>query len=102
MKVDLRREAKDRPCQARIPNHCNGNSETVVLGHANKKSMFGAGMGSKVPDIFGGYICSGCHDVIDGRSTTTWTENQILVWFYEAIFRTQNILLNENKLKIGE
>jgi hypothetical protein len=57
-------------------------------------------MGMKPPDIFGSWACSSCHDVIDGRQTTGWTENQILVWFYEGVFRTQKILLDEGKIGV--
>ncbi|MGV3346389.1 nuclease domain-containing protein, partial [Enterobacteriaceae bacterium LUAb1] len=31
--ANLRKEAKGRECQVRIPGICNGNSETVVLAH---------------------------------------------------------------------
>jgi hypothetical protein len=98
--MDLRKLAQGRECQAMIPNHCNHNPETTVLAHPNKKSLFKAGMGMKPPDEYGAWICSDCHDVIDGRRTTAWTDNQVLVWFYEAVFRTQQILVDEGKLWI--
>jgi len=98
--VNLRKEAKDRECQVNILDHCNNNPDTVVLAHPNNKRLFKCGMSMKVPDIFGAYCCSSCHDVIDGRQTTGWTDAQILIWFHEGIFKTQHILLDEGKIKI--
>lgn len=101
--MNPREEARGKECQIRIPGVCNGNNETVVLCHLNNKRLFGVGTGQKVPDIFGAWGCSACHDVVDGR--TMWTEcedraAELLVdkQFYEGVFRTQNILLNEGKI----
>lgn len=101
--MDLRKEAKGRQCQIRIPGVCSGNSETVVLCHLNQKSLFGVGMGQKVPDIFGAWGCGDCHGAVDcGNVIHTpygWIElAEINVLFYEGVFRTQNILLKEGKL----
>ena len=85
----------------RIPGVCNGNPETTVLAHVNEKRLVGAGMGSKVPDIFGAWACSDCHDVLDGRhNTIEATGRAVKIFHYEGVFRTQNILLLEGK--IGE
>ena len=98
MTKNLREEAKGRDCCVRIPGICNKNPETVVLAHLNNKRLFGVGVGQKVPDLFGAWACSACHDVIDGRVPTGWPDLQVLVWFYEGCFRTQNILLQEGKI----
>ena len=97
--MNLRKLAKGRECMIRIPGVCNGNRETTVLAHLNNKRVFGVGIGQKVPDIFGSHCCSDCHDVLDGRVSTGWTETQLLVWFYEGVFRTQNQLLKEGLIK---
>jgi len=96
--INLRREAKDRDCTVMIPDVCNRNPETTILAHPNNKRLFMCGMGMKPPDEFGAYCCSACHDVVDGRQVTGWTDNQVLVWFYEGVFRTQQILMKEGKL----
>jgi hypothetical protein len=101
MKVDLRKEAKGRPCMVML-DVCNRNSETTVLAHLNNKRLFRCGMGMKVPDIFGAWACSSCHDVLDGRQKGHYTEDKLYIEHMEGVFRTQNILLNENKIKIGE
>ena len=105
MKHKLRLEAKGRECQIRIPDVCNGNSETVVLCHLNNKGMFNAGTGMKSSDIFAAWGCSACHDVVDNRASWDdasgyFSPQEIQAMFYEGVFRTQNILLNEGK--IGE
>jgi hypothetical protein len=98
-KINLRREAKGRECLVRIPSVCNGNPETTVLAHLNNKALFGAGMGLKVPDMFGAWACSDCHDVCDGRKDTpSFTGNEIYEMHVEGVLRTQNQLLKEGKL----
>ena len=96
--MNLRKEAKGRECTIRLPGVCNGNSETVVLCHLNNKRLFGVGTGQKVPDMFGAWGCSACHDVVDGRKNAHFCEDIIREMFYEGVFRTQNILLKEGKL----
>ena len=100
MAINLRKEAKGRECQIRIPGVCNGNNETVVLCHLNNKRLFGVGTGQKVPDMFGAWACSACHDHVDGRGNISlhdkFTKDLLHM---EGVFRTQNVLLSENKLK---
>ncbi len=98
MGKNLRKEAKGRECQVRIAKKCSGR-ETTILAHINKKSLVGAGIGMKPPDIFGSHCCAACHDILDGRNTATlhpWWELEIAM--YEGMIRTQNILLAEGKL----
>ena len=88
-----RKEARDRDCQVRLPLHCNFDSDTTVLAHKN-----GGGMGMKALDIHGAWCCSSCHDVIDNRVKTELEREDVILSFYEAIFRTQEILIREDKL----
>ncbi len=97
--MDLRKEARGRECQVRIGGVCNYDPETTVLAHMNTKTLFGCGTGQKVPDVLGAWACSACHDVIDGRvQTKEYDYTEILVWFWEGVFRTQNELRKEGKL----
>jgi hypothetical protein len=91
----LRKSAKGRECQIRIPGVCNFNPETTVLCHLN-----GGGMGMKHPDLFGAFGCSACHDEIDGRRETLRDPLNTRMDFYEAVFRTQSIWLKEGLIKI--
>ena len=97
-KHPLRAEAKGRECQIRIPGVCNKNPETTVLAHLNNKGLFGVGVGQKVPDIFGAWACSACHNVVDGRTNSCWVNSVVAVMHMEGVFRTQNILLQEGKI----
>ncbi|HGN0358339.1 TPA: nuclease domain-containing protein, partial [Proteus mirabilis] len=51
--ANLRKEARGRECQIRIPGVCNGNSETVVLAHYRMSGICGTGI--KPNDIFGAW-----------------------------------------------
>lgn len=91
----LRKSARGRECQIRIPGVCNGNPETTVLCHLN-----GAGMGMKHPDLFGAFGCSSCHDEVD-RRTTTYDYVSVRHDHLEAVIKTQAIWLKEGLIKCG-
>jgi len=63
---DLRKAARGRECQVRIPGVCNGNSETSVLAHIRLAGLCGTGI--KPPDLIATIACSSCHDEIDRRT----------------------------------
>lgn len=90
----LRESARGRDCQIRIPSVCSGNPETVVLCH-----LPGGGMGGKMPDLFGAFGCQSCHDAVDGRSAAPYPSPTLKRWFYEGVFRTQEIWLAEGLIK---
>ncbi|HBA8604909.1 nuclease domain-containing protein, partial [Escherichia coli] len=41
--ADLRKAARSRECQVRIPGVCNGNPETSVLAHIRLTGLCGTG-----------------------------------------------------------
>ncbi|MBU5563095.1 DUF1364 domain-containing protein, partial [Escherichia sp. S69_ASV_4] len=41
--ADLRKAARGRECQVRIPGVCNGNPETSVLAHIRLTGLCGTG-----------------------------------------------------------
>lgn len=45
--ADLRKAARGRECQVRIPGVCNGNPETSVLAHIRLTGL--CGTGTKLP-----------------------------------------------------
>jgi len=90
----LRKSAKGRNCQVRLPTHCNYNPETTVLAH-----LGGAGMGRKHNDLFGSFCCSGCHDAIDKRVKSCLTKDDLKLAHMEGIQRTQQIWLDEGLIK---
>ena len=93
LKVNYRKEARDRDCQIRAPG-CNFNRETTVLAHLN-----GGGMGTKRDDRIAAWSCSHCHDLVDGRNNkqgfTRAERENFLFW---GIVRTQEVLISEGKL----
>lgn len=92
----LRNEARDRPCMIRVPGICNGDNRTTVLAHMN-----GGGMGMKHHDMFGAWSCSSCHDYVDGRTNRQAAPAVAKQLLLEGILRTQQILLDEGKIKCG-
>lgn len=94
--ANLRKEAKGRECQVRIPGICTGENETVILAHYTSSWL--RGMGSKPHDIFGAYCCAACHNAIDGRVRTNYSREQLRLMHAEGVLRTINILLKEGKI----
>ena len=94
-KSKIRISAKGEDCQVRIDNVCNFNPETTILAH-----LGGSGMALKSNDIHSAYCCSSCHDAIDGRIQTAWGYEQLVVWFYDGMVRTQLILIDKGLIKI--
>ncbi len=93
---NLRKEARGRECQVRLPGICNGNNETVVLGHVRIPGL--CGIGIKPHDVFGAWVCSACHDEID-RRTRIMDAESAHVAHLEGMMRTQAILIEEGKIK---
>lgn len=71
--MNLRTLARDKDCFLRLPGVCNWKPETVVLCHI-KRGWCGS---LKPPDIVGVWGCCACHDVIDGRTRSPWTEHEL-------------------------
>lgn len=94
--ANLRKEARSRQCQVRMPGICNGDETTVVLGHLRMSGL--CGMGLKPHDLFGAWVCSSCHDEIDRRTRITDADYAHTL-FLEGVIRTQAILLREGKIK---
>jgi hypothetical protein len=90
----IRRSARDKDCLVRVPGYCCFDNSTTVHAHRN-----GGGMGMKHNDIFGARACNVCHDIIDGRLKTEFTSNEISIFHYEGIFRTQEELIEEGLIK---
>ncbi len=93
---ELMREAKGRDCTIRIPGVCSHDPATVVMCH-----LGGGGMGYKRHSILAAFGCHRCHDVVDGRVPCDYPAETIQRWFHEAIFRTQEILIDEGKIRVG-
>ncbi|TGB86513.1 hypothetical protein CRG95_05845 [Escherichia sp. E4208] len=94
--ADLRKAARGRECQVRIPGVCNGNPETTVLAHYRMAGICRTGM--KPDDLIGAWACSACHDEIDRRThfvDAAYAKECAL----EGMARTQVIWLEEGVIK---
>lgn len=90
----LRKAAKGRQCQVRIPGYCNHNPETSVLAHYRLAGTCGAS--TKPHDMQASVACSCCHDLIDGRmKTTDFTRTELRLMHAEGVMRTQQIWREE-------
>ncbi|EIA1541292.1 TPA: DUF1364 family protein [Escherichia coli] len=94
--ADLRKAARGRECQVRIPGVCNGNSETSVLAHIRLAGLCGTGI--KPPDLIATIACSACHDEID-RRTHFVDAGYAKECALEGMARTQVIWLKEGVIK---
>lgn len=91
----IRQSARLQECQVRIPSICSFDETKTILAHKN-----GGGMAMKSDDLHGSYCCSDCHDVIDGKRKSEFTYDEVLIMFYEGIFRTQLILVEKDLVSI--
>jgi hypothetical protein len=96
----IRKSARGQECQVRLEWICNGNPETTVLAHVN-----GAGVARKSLDIFASYACSDCHSEIDRlpnlNHVVSFDDAIKIIKFYEGVFRSQKLMLDNKLIKIG-
>lgn len=93
-KTNLRKAARGRECQVRIPLICNGDPDTSVLAHYRLAGTCGAGC--KPDDEQAAIACNKCHDVIDGRTKTDlYTRDELRLMHAEGVLRTQQIWRDE-------
>ncbi|MEL5564478.1 DUF1364 domain-containing protein [Serratia ureilytica] len=93
--ANLRKEARGRDCQIRIPGICNFNPETTVLAHYRLAGTCGTAI--KPDDTQAAWACSACHDEVD-RRTRLIDANDARLMHAEGVMRTQEILRKEGKL----
>ena len=92
----LRKEARDRECQVRLPGTCNFDNSTTVLAHYRLSGI--SGMGYKSPDLIGAWCCSNCHSALDTPKGDQINQALDKLAHAEGVFRTIAILLDEGKI----
>ena len=92
--MNLRKTAKGQQCLVRIPGVCNHDPETTVLAHLN-----GGGMGMKHENLFGAFCCYSCHSIIDGRTKSEYSKDELKLMHLEGIIRTQQWWLDNGYIK---
>lgn len=90
--MNLRKLARDRECQVRLPGICNGDPATTVLAHVRQIGI--SGFGIKSPDILGAWACSSCHMYADSHH-----DDATNAAFAAGVYRTLNILWREGVLR---
>lgn len=91
----LRKLARGRDCQVRIPGVCNFDPDTTVLAHYRLAGL--CGMGLKSHDLFGAWACSSCHDEID-RRTHNCDIDYVSLAHLEGVLRTLSVLISEGRV----
>jgi hypothetical protein len=85
--VDLTKLAKGQECRIRVPSYCSGDPEQSVWCHVRLIDI--SGMSYKSLDLFGAIGCNPCHDVVDGRTKTTFSYGARRLMLLEGMMRTQ-------------
>lgn len=91
----ITKSARGEDCSLRL-NECNENPETTILAHIGRNR----GMGIKCADYFAVYSCSSCHDVIDGRVTSSVTYDELEYEKLRALEETQCKLFSKGLLVV--
>lgn len=95
----IRDSANGVPCQIRLPNICNFDSNTTVWCHGNG-SAAGKGLGMKSHDLLGAYGCFKCHDVYDRRVPTELSRVEVELAFWEGHARSLVLLIERGIIVI--
>lgn len=86
--TDLRKQAKNKPCQIRLPG-CRQDVTYTVLCHVRLAGVTGGGM--KSPDLLGAWGCDHCHILTEREKASDYVQRS----FLEAVIRTQALLIEE-------
>lgn len=95
--TNLRKLARDRDCQVRLPGICNFDPATTVLAHYRLAGL--CGMGLKSNDLLGAWACSSCHDEIDRRTRKIDPDSAALAHL-EGVIRTLAVLIREGVVNV--
>lgn len=95
---EILRNAKGKRCTIEHPEFCNHDPFTTVAAHFND-GWAGKGLGQKADDCAVVYACSGCHDWIDGRVKSDYSENDKDWYLRRGLYRTILQCLNDGVLK---
>lgn len=88
----ITQSANGEACRMRLVG-CEGIG-TTVWAHSNYLED-GKGKGQKADDIFGCYACQSCHDILDGRKKSDYTELELWESFHRAMKQSIRRLLDK-------
>lgn len=95
--MNLRDDARDKPCAIRVPGYCCFDPSRTVLCHVRVSGI--SGMSMKAPDVIAAFGCQPCHDVVDGRTKTNFTASERRLMLLEGMARTQTQWVKREVLK---
>jgi hypothetical protein len=84
--MNLRKQARGKPCMVRVAGICDGGGETTVLAHYRLAGYCGVGI--KPPDALGAWCCAKCHDAVDFRVRCAFMREELRLMFAEGVLRT--------------
>lgn len=84
--VNLRAYAQNKPCMIRIPGICTHDPEKTVLAHFRMLPYCGGSL--KPDDAVAAWADGPCHDAVDGRLKTDYTEDELHRFFADGVIRT--------------
>jgi len=92
----ISKSARGEDCAARVPHVCNWDNTTTVLAHA----PFVGRYGSRNHWWWAAYLCSDCHDLMDGRTQHQLTNQEKAVIWFSAVHETQAKLIDKGLMVI--
>ena len=93
----IRDSARGQDCTANIVSVCNYDIDTTVFGHFGEPDEKGQSL--KPDDTSGAYLCSCCHDVLDGRVPYNFELGERLWYWFRSCRRTWKLLIENGVLK---
>ena len=92
----ISKSARGETCAARIPFICNFDTETTILAHA----PFVGRYGSRARWYWSSYLCSNCHDYLDGRTRHACTQDEMKAIWFDAVQETQAKLIAKGLISV--
>jgi len=93
----ITRSARGEQCTLQIVGICNRNIETTVYSHFPD----GSGGSNKLNgELCGGYACSDCHDIVDGRQKHDIPKGDLEFYMRRAQQRTLVRLIDQGFVRI--
>lgn len=82
----ITRSARNEECTTQIVGWCNRDIETTIFAHFPDGTGGSNKLGGEIAN--GGYVCSTCHDVIDGRVKHDVSKEDLEFYMRRSVRRT--------------
>ena len=89
-----------RGCVCTVGFHgCDRGTETTIAAHAGW-DFAGKGAGIKATDWMSVDCCASCHDILDGRKPSEYTQDDKDWFFWRALVKTTNRRIQDGLITI--